>query len=183
MHPVRNRLMVPPMKHTTKLAALLVMATAGVATAGGSEGSIGVGAEYMLSGIPTAGVGLGGPSLNYDAGKFHVGGFLAIIDPGGANNTDILLGGRFYYHVHSTAMSDFGIGGTIGLASIDGAGPMMNDRDSLLFIEPGFQVRVFLQANVALSLGAGLAIGAADADGVALIGDATGSAGFHYYFF
>ena len=44
-------------------------------------------------------------------------------------------------------------------------------------------MRVFLQANVALSLGAGLAIGAADADGVALIGDPTGSAGFHYYFF
>ncbi|MBA3458593.1 MAG: hypothetical protein H0T46_01420 [Deltaproteobacteria bacterium] len=175
------------MKNTTRIAALVLMATTGVANAGGSEGSLGVGAEFMLSGFsfggsPTGGgtsVGLGGPSLNYDAGAFHVGGFLAVLDPGGANNTTIEFGGRFYYHVHSTAMADFGIGGTIGVLNYD----MGDDRGTALFIEPGFQMRVFLQANVALSLGAGLAIGAADADGVALIGDAAGSAGFHYYFF
>ena len=55
MLPVRNRLMVPPMKHTTKLAALLLLATAGVANAGGSDGSIGVGAEFMLSGLSSPG--------------------------------------------------------------------------------------------------------------------------------
>jgi hypothetical protein len=183
--------MVPGMKNTTKLAALVLMATAGVANAGGSDGSIGVGAEFMLgnalvvSGATgTASVpALGGPSLNYDAGKFHVGGFLGIVDPSGANNTTIELGGRFYYHVHSTAMTDFGIGGTVGMASLDGRGPGNDERDTLLFIEPGFQIRVFLQANVAISLGAGLVIGAADASGLALVGNATGSAGFHYYFF
>jgi hypothetical protein len=177
--------MVRRMKNTTKLAALVLMATVGVANAGGSEGSIGVGADFMLSSFsfgPTPGggsLGLGGPSLNYDAGKFHVGGFLAIIDPGGANNTTIELGGRFYFHVHSTAMADFGIGGQVGMFNYDQG----DDRGTALFIEPGFQMRVFLQANVALSLGAGLAIGAADADGVALVGNAAGSAGFHYYFF
>ncbi len=178
------------MKQTTTLAALLLMASAGVASAGGSDGSIGVGAEYMLSsfsggGTPGGGFsgGLGGPSLNFDAGKFHVGGFLAIVDPGGPGNTAIELGGRFYYHVHSTAMADFGIGGTIGMLNYDTGPADGQDRNTAVFIEPGFQIRVFLQANVALSLGAGLAIGAADADGVALIGNATGSAGFHYYFF
>lgn len=188
MRPLRNRLMVPPMKHTTKLAALLICATAGVASAGGSEGSLGVGAEFMVGDVSIGGgitpgstvsFGLGGPSINYDAGKFHVGGFLSILDPAGNDNTTILLGGRFYYHVHSTAMADFGIGGTLGMANYDEG----DERGTAILIEPGFQVRVFLQANVALSLGAGLAIGAADAEGVALIGNATGSAGFHYYFF
>jgi hypothetical protein len=173
------------MKHTTMLAALLLVGTAGVANAGGSEGSIGVGAEFMIlpvsfgAGMGTTSVGLGGPSLNYDAGKFHVGGFLSILDPGGPDNTTIELGGRFYYHVHSTAMADFGIGGTLGMLNFDEG----DERGTAILIEPGIQVRVFLQANVALSLGVGLSIGAADADGVALVGNATGAAGFHYYFF
>ncbi|MBL0218431.1 MAG: hypothetical protein IPQ07_31680 [Myxococcales bacterium] len=175
------------MKNTTKLIALVLMGSAGVASAGGSEGSIGVGAEFMLSSYSVGGggtgnvvsFGLGGPSLNYDAGKFHVGGFLSILDPGGANNTAVEIGGRFYYHVHSTAMTDFGIGGTIGILNYD----VGNDRNTAMFIEPGFQIRTFLQSNVALSFTAGLAIGAADADGVYLIGNAVGGAGLHYYFF
>ncbi len=176
------------MKNTTKLIALALMGSAGVASAGGSEGSIGVGAEFMLSSFSVGGggtpgnavsFGLGGPSLNYDAGKFHVGGFLSILDPGGANNTAVEIGGRFYYHVHSTAMTDFGVGGTIGILNYDAG----NDRNTAMFLEPGFQIRVFLQSNVALSFTAGLAIGAADADGVYLVGNAVGGAGLHYYFF
>ncbi len=176
------------MNNTTKLAALMLMATAGIANAGGSEGSIGVGAEYMLSSFSVGGstatgpgttFGLGGPSLNYDAGKFHVGGFLSVLDPGGTNNTTVEVGGRFYYHAHSTAMTDFGIGGSIGIINYDAG----RDRNTAMFIEPGFQIRVFLQSNVALSFTAGLAIGAADADGVYLIGDPVGGAGLHYYFF
>jgi hypothetical protein len=175
------------MKNTTKLAALVLMAIAGVANAGGSEGSIGVGAEAMVG---TVGIGggvgggsisfpLGGPSINYDAGKFHVGGFLGILDPSGPDNTTIEIGGRFFYHVHSTAMTDFGIGGSLGMFNYDKG----TDRGTAILIEPGFQIRVFLQANVALSLGAGLAIGAADAEGIELIGNFAGNAGFHYYFF
>ncbi len=175
------------MKNTTKLAALVLMAMLGTANAGGSDGAIGVGAEYMLSSFsiggggttPGTSFGLGGPSLNYDAGKFHVGGFLSVLDPGGTNNTTVEFGGRFYYHVHSTAMTDFGVGGSIGVLNYDAG----RDRNTAMFIEPGFQIRVFLQSNVALSLTAGLAIGAADADGVYLIGEAVGSGGLHYYFF
>ncbi len=174
------------MKNTTKLAALVLMATTGVANAGGSDGAIGVGAEYMLSAFSVGGggtggttFGLGGPSINYDAGKFHVGGFLSVSDPGGPDNTTVEFGGRFFYHVHSTAMTDFGVGGSLGILNYDAG----NDRNTAMFIEPGFQIRVFLQSNVALSFSAGLAIGAADADGVYLIGDAVGGAGLHYYFF
>jgi hypothetical protein len=176
----------PHMTNSAKLGALLVVllsSSVGVAHAGGSEGSIGVGAEYGLTtvglGMGGGAIGMGGASLNYDAGKFHVGGFLGIVDPEGTNNTDFALGARFYYHVHSTATTDFGIGGNLGMISID-TGP---DRNSLLFLEPGFQIRAFVATNVALSFTVGLAIGAVDAGGFALTGQATGGAGVHYYFF
>jgi len=154
------------------LAAVLLMAAAGVAQAGGQEGSIGVGAEVGVSGA-------GGVSINYDAGMFHAGGFLALLDPAGDDNTDFAIGGRFFYHLHSTAQADFGLGGQVGFISIDTPG----DRGSLLFIEPGFQVRFFPVSNVALSLNAGIVIGAVDADGITIDGQLVGGAGFHYYFF
>lgn len=162
---------MPRMKNIS-LAAVILVAAAGAAQAGGQEGSIGVGAEFGVSGA-------GGISVNYDAGMFHAGGFLQLLDPAGDDNTDIGIGGRFYYHIHSTAQADFGVGGQVGFISIDS--PV--DRSSLLFIEPGFQVRFFPVSNVALSLGAGIVIGAADADGIVIDGQVTGQAGFHYYFF
>lgn len=158
------------MTKMTLLAMTMVAAFAGTAAAGGSAGSLGVGAEYQLN-------GLGGPSLNYDAGAFHAGGFLTLADPSGPDNTQFGIGGRFYYHVHATAMSDFSVGGSLGFQ--DGSGP----DNTLLFIEPGVQIRTFLSANVALSFTVGLTIGAADASGLALTGDANGTAGLHYYFF
>jgi hypothetical protein len=178
----------------TLLAALFVVTTAGIAHAGGQEGSVGVGAEYQLS-------GLGGPSVNYDGGAFHAGGFFAFYDAKGSNNSIFELGGRFYYHLHSTAMSDFGLGGNIGIASVqrNALGPMATGSATLVYIEPGFQIRLFLASNVALSIAAGLMIGAADADqglidvavsGQTLTGNTslsgigfTGGAGLHYYFF
>lgn len=159
---------------TTILAAVLLASSAGIASAGGQSGSIGAGAEVTLSGFS-------GPSVNYDGGDFHLGGFLSIEDPAGDDNTDFAIGGRFYYHVHSTAMSDFGIGGAVTFVSDDEPGFM--DRASLLFIEPSFQFRAFVTSNVALSLAAGLPIGLVDADGVALTGQFNGVAGVHYYFF
>jgi hypothetical protein len=181
------------MKNTMMLAAVFVAATAGSASAGGKEGSIGVGAEFGLNGLT------GGLSVNYDAGKFHLGGFLGVFDGGGQNDTNYTAGGRFFYHVGSTAMSDFGIGGTVGLFSLDGQGPMNDERDTLMFLEPSFQIRLFLASNVALSFTAGIVIGVVDADGFALgsggvglnlgaggLGSAgglvTGIAGVHYYF-
>jgi hypothetical protein len=179
------------MKQTITLAAVLFVASAGSASAGGIEGSVGVGAEFALNGLT------GGPSINYDAGAFHVGGFLSFSDGDGANNTNYSIGGRFFYHVGSTAMSDFGIGGTLGFFSLDGQGPDNDDRLTLMFLEPSFQIRLFLASNVALSFNAGIVIGVVDADGIALGGGSlidtgtgglfggggvTGSAGVHYYF-
>jgi hypothetical protein len=178
------------MTKTRLFTALIVMALAGVANAGGQEGSVGVGAEYQIS-------GLGGASMNYDAGDFHAGGFLAFYDAKGSNNSVFEVGGRFYYHMHSTAMSDFGLGGSLGIANVqDGAfGGMGTGSSTLVFVEPGFQIRLFLAANVALSISAGAVIGTSDADGVAVTGQSfsgnsalsgvgfTGGAGIHYYFF
>ena len=176
------------MKTTTVLAALLL--ATGTAYAGGQDGSIGAGVEFQqqpftlfTGGGVVISTPIGGPSLNYDAGKFHVGGFLGLSDPGGAGNTDIAFGARFYYHVHSTAMSDFGVGAGLGIFDYD-TGPGANEgRRTLVYLEPGIQIRAFIASNVALSFTAGLSIGAADADGVSLSGQATGAAGIHYYFF
>lgn len=160
------------------LAVALMLATATPALAGGQEGSIGVGAELSLSQI--VGSPAGGVSMNFDAGVFHVGGFLGLADAEGDDNTSLFVGGRFYYHIHSTLSSDFGLGGALSLASIDS--PL--GRDTNLFIEPGFQIRTFLGgSNVALSFTGGIVIGVADAGGVALGGQVTGVAGVHYYFF
>lgn len=163
----------------TQLAMLFVMATAGAANAGGSEGSIGVGAEYQLSGP-------GGVSFNYDAGKFHVGAFLGLNDEAGDDNTDFTVGARFYYHIASTAMSDFSVGGSVGILS--DATPAMtpggdSDRDTNLYLEPGFQIRAFVASNVALSFSGGLAIRLLDDEGTEFGAQATGIAGVHYYFF
>lgn len=155
------------------LAAIIVFASAGTASAGGQAGSIGVGAEFQLSGI-------GGLSANYDAGKFHAGGFLGYFDPRGPNNVTVDVGGRFFYHVASTAASDFSLGGSLGIQSINQAGA--TNRDTNVFIEPSFQIRMFIVPNVALSFTGGVEIGAADASELNLTGNISGEAGIHYYF-
>lgn len=168
----------------TTLLALALASTP--AFAGGQADSLGVGAEYMLNGLA------GGASVNYDMGKFHLGGFLGIADDGD-EETDYGIGGRFYYHIHSTAMADFGIGGGLGFYSDETVMGMDTDRATYLFIEPGIQIRAFISANVALSFGMGIVLAFQDADGVAIgggdlgtggVGGAVnGSAGIHYYFF
>ncbi len=154
--------------------AVLVLG-AGVASAGGSKGSIGIGGEYQLN-------GLGGMSASYDMGEFHLGGFFGFADGGGDDDTDVALGARFYYHVHSSAMADFGVGGSVGLGFLDD-GVAATDKETVLDIEPGVQARAFVASNVALSFTAGLSIGVADANGVLVGAQPTGIAGFHYYFF
>jgi hypothetical protein len=157
--------------------AVLSLLGAGSAFAGGSKGTIGVGAETNLSGD-------GGLSLNYDAGEFHAGGFLSFVDEAGDNNTDIGLGGRFYWHLHSTPMSDFGLGANLGIIfDNDPTPPPDGSSNTYLYLEPAFQMRAFIAGNVAVSATAGIVIGLADADGVALGGQITGAAGIHYYFF
>lgn len=163
------------MKKPLLAASVLLMATA-TANAGGSPGSIGVGAEYDLFGI-------GGASVVYDQGDFHAGGFVGFSDgdtPG--DDTEITIGGQFYYHVHSTAMSDFGVGGSIGFVHEDDPTPM-NDDFTGFYIDLGAQIRAFVTSNVALSFGVGLGIATADADGVILTADPVAIGGVHYYFF
>lgn len=154
------------------LVAMFVLASAGTASAGGQPGSFGVGAEFQISGI-------GGLSVNYDAGRFHAGGFLGFFDPDGPENT-VDIGGRFFFHVASTATSDFSVGGSLGIQSLDPGPP--DDRATNLFIEPSFQIRAFIATNVALSFSGGIEIGALDASEVNITGNITGEAGIHYYF-
>src|SRR5215813_1351229 len=122
---------MPRMKQTL-FAAIVVVASSGLAHAGGQPGSIGVGAEFELS-------DLGGVSVNYDAGKFHVGGFLGFDDPAGPDNDVIDIGARFFFHIASTAASDFSLGGGLGIESANGGG----GRNTNLFLEPAFQIRAF----------------------------------------
>lgn len=177
------------MTKTPLFAAMMILGVAGAAQAGGSPGTIGVGAEFQIAGP-------GGASMNYDAGQFHVGGFLGFADADGDDNTVFTVGGRFFYHVHSTTDADFSVGGSLGIVSAPDAGPN-NDRNTLVYVEPGVQIRVFLAANVALSASTGIVLGVVDADGVAITGSAGigavsittagvgfgGGVGLHYYFF
>jgi hypothetical protein len=175
-----------------KTTMLLVLALSGTAYAGGHEDSLGIGAEYMMNGLS------GGASVNYDLGKMHFGGFLGYADDGddpGDDTKDYTIGGRFFYHVHSTAMSDFSVGGQLGFYSDQVRNGANKDRNTYLFLEPGIQIRAFIAANVALSFGVGIVVALQDEDGFALGGgnlgggnggiggSVTGSAGIHYYFF
>ncbi|HUQ03120.1 MAG TPA: hypothetical protein VM261_11545 [Kofleriaceae bacterium] len=171
----------------TKLAILGGLAAlalgAGSASAGGSEGSVGVGAEEIFN-VNLAGTtfSIGGLSANYDMGQFHVGGVLGFFDDGGNDDTDVFIGGRFYYHLHSTAMSDFSVGASATMGFL-GDGNPGSDNSTVMLLEPGFQIRAFVASNVALSFSGGLTLGLLDADGVSIGGQGTGSAGVHYYFF
>jgi hypothetical protein len=156
-------------------AFLLALSTS--AWAGGSPNSLGVGAESVVS---TEG-NIGGVSANYDFGQFHLGGFFGVADPAGANNTRVELGGRFYFHLHSSAMADFSVGGSLAYANESNPPPQDNDNE--VYLTPGFQIRAFVASNVALSFSAGIALGLADVDGVVIDGQVTGAAGVHYYFF
>jgi hypothetical protein len=160
---------MPRMKHII-LVAVLVVGGFSTAHAGGQPGSVGVGAEFQLS-------GLGGLSVNYDAGKFHAGGFLGFADPAGGGNTTFDIGGRFFFHIASTAMSDFSIGGSLGIEHLDAGGGTTN-----VFLEPSFQIRAFLASNVALSFSGGISIGTGDESRVDVTAQFTGAAGVHYYF-
>jgi len=165
------------MRKNILLATLLVLATTGPALAGGKEGTIGVGVEYGINNQT------GGGSVNYDAGMFHVGGFLGFHDGGDDDDTDYTFGARFYYHLHDTPLSDIGVGGMIGFYSADHRGLPPQERQSLLYFEPGIQIRAFIANNVALSFTAGMSFGLADADGADIDGQVQALGGVHYYFF
>jgi hypothetical protein len=172
-----------------KTSIAILLATASPALAGGNDNTFGIGAEYQLS-------GLGGASLDYDGGKYHLGGFVGYDDPRGNNNAVFDIGGHFFGHIHSTQMSDFGLGASVGFRTVGNGA--MTGRSSEVYIEPSFQIRLFIVANVALSFTGGVSIGVVDANEVAVGGQgigggfrfdpvnnigAMGGVGVHYYFF
>ena len=79
-------------------------------------------------------------------------------------------------------MSDFSLGGSLGYQDQPIAGTTNHNNN--MFLEPGFQIRVFLASNVALSFSGGIMIGVVDASDVAITGQGVSAdAGVHYYFF
>ncbi len=155
---------------------LAVLLAAAPAFAGGSKGSIGVGVDLPLA----AGV-LPEVAVDYDAGAFHVGGGLGIENPEGPNNTEVDASGHFFFHVASSAMADFGVGGDILFQSI-GNGPGNNGTATNVFLEPGAQIRAFIASNVALSLTLGMSIGVGDSSNFYFGSRPEGEAGLRYYF-
>jgi hypothetical protein len=157
------------MKHT--LLTILLVSVPATAFAGGSAGSIGVGVEVSALGSADL-------SANYDAGPFHVGGAFGYSDNRfGMDDNDVRITGRFYYHLHSTALADFGLGAEATIEDQSG------DNNTLFDLVGGFQVRSFISTNVALSFTGGFVVGLVDDDGFSLSGTPVGVAGVHYYFF
>jgi hypothetical protein len=126
---------------------------------------------------------LGGLSMNYDMGEFHVGGFFGFADDGERRRhrhrdrralllSHPLVGdgrlrrrrlGRHRLHRRSQ--------------------PAIDENQTWVFIEPGLQMRAFIASNVALSFTGGITLGVADAEGVAVTAQPVALAGAHYYFF
>jgi hypothetical protein len=145
-------------------------------SSGGGHGMIGVGGIVYMGGTS-------GLSFAYDPGPWHID---ALIGYSGVNDSSTFnIGGRFWYHVKSSANADLSVGAGGSLVHNSPAGPG-GSTDSVL-IEAGALIRVFLAPSVALSAGSGLVVGAADADGFYLgtpeqtVGLVT-NAGLHYFF-
>lgn len=140
--------------------------------------AFGVGIHAMLTG-PT------GPSLVYNASRFHIEGIIAFVD---AEGTDLAIGGRAWFHVHQTKNSSLSLGG--GLAIVNTDSEMVvdptrpaQDGDTNINLEGGAQIRFFATENVALSASVGLAVVTGDADVIALTGQLTGAVGLTYFLF
>jgi hypothetical protein len=159
--------------------ATAVLFFASSAFAGGSKGSIGVGVDVPLA--SGDGGGLSEASVDYDAGQFNAGAGLGIADPDGPSNTQVDVSGRFYFHVASSAMADFGVGGDLLFQNIQ-HGPNMGSSANF-FLDPGIQVRAFIASNVAIIFTAGLSIGIGDDKAVFFGGNPVADCGFRYYFF
>jgi len=149
---------------------------------GGTQATgFGIGAETMLP--DTYGIGgLGGLTVVYDAGLFHVEGILGFVDyPDNADGTDLDVGGRFLYHIHEAASADFSIGGGVGMHHVF----LDNNRNDVndFILEGLIQMRAFIVPNVALSGSAGVTATAGDDDLFAVTSQLLGAVGITYYFY
>jgi hypothetical protein len=139
---------------------------------GGAGGGFGVGIVAMLTG-PF------GAAVVYDPGRFHIEGILGFRSLEDSQ-TDIAVGGRFWWHLHTSTAADFSLGGGIGFVLIDREDPLDDQTD--IHIDGGAQVRTFVVPNVALAASLGLAIVSGDADFVGITGQLFGSIGATYFF-
>jgi hypothetical protein len=185
-------------KRLLSVSLLTFMATTGVAMAqepagggggggggGGKAAGIGVGAETMLaagfvpSNTPTAAA-----SFVYDASMWRVNALLAMESAGA---TDLFLGGKFWYNLHTGVASDFAVGGGLGiLFDGDDAGGPGDDDQTHFVIEAGIQLRAFVVPNVAIGGTAGIGFvildEAAGDDFFLLGGQIMGGLGIWYFF-
>jgi hypothetical protein len=152
-------------RRLSTLAFLLVTLAVGAraATAQTRRGW-GLGAEAMLSGPA-------GPVVVYDAGSFRIDGVFGFASNG---KSTVAAGGRFAFVLHSASAADFAVGGGLGIVDVEDT--------TELHVEGFGQIRAFIVENVALSAAFGLAVGAADADFIAVTGQLAGSVGIAYYF-
>ena len=152
--------------------------SAGGTMTGGEEGGAGGGFGVGIVAMITPG-GPFGAEVVYDPGRFHIEGILGFRSLED-NETDIAVGGRFWWHLHTSTAADFSLGGGLGVVLID---EEATDEDQTnIHIEGGAQVRTFVVPNVALAATLGLAIVSGDADFVGITGQLFGAIGASYFF-
>jgi hypothetical protein len=140
------------------------------ATSGAGRGALGIGFAQTLRGVS-------GVNVVFDPGPWHAD---AILGLAGNGTTVINIAARGWYHLHMTGASDFSLGGGLALQNNNPDG--MTESTNLLFVELGGMLRFFAVPNVAISLFAGLSVGAADASGFVISGQEVGDLSLTYFF-
>lgn len=159
---------------TLALFGALALGTAEARAQASSGSGLGVGVEATIT-------GLNGPAIVYQAPQFHIDGVIGVNSLGLGGGDNFLIAGRFFYEIHSGELSDFSLGGGIGIINFDND---PGDDDADLHFEAGAQIRAFLAPNVALStsLGLGFVVDEGD-DDFGILGQLTGAMGVTYFFF
>ena len=135
-----------------------------------TRGGLGLGYAQTLTGV-------GGLNAVFDAGPWHAD---AILGFSGNGSTQIRIAGRGWFHLHSTAASDFSLGGGLALVNTNPDGAVESTNN--LYIELGALFRFFVVSNVSISMFGGLAVGAADADGFAISAQPLSQLAVTYFF-
>ncbi len=130
--------------------------------------AMGFGVASMLTG-PV------GMAFTYDNVVWRADALLMVQDRA---NTDFFVAGRFWYPVHSRGLSDFSIGGGLGVMH-----PGATNSSNTTSIEAGAQVRIFVVPNVALTGTVGFGLVSGPTDNWALSGHPLGVLGISYFFF
>lgn len=138
---------------STMVLAISTTATAQPADAGGGGHGPGIGVEQTLGGLT-------GATFSYDASAFHIDivAAFAHFSNDGDDQTNLGIGGRFFFTLHDMGAADFSLGGGLALVNTDTG----DNSDTEIQVEGAAQIRVFLVPNVALLGSLGLVILTAD---------------------